>query len=416
MRSWLVLLSLAVACRQPVDADSDGFTEDEDCDDDNAAVHPGATEVCNAIDDDCDDAIDDADTGLDTTTGTEFHADADGDGFGAAPVVRTACAATTGEVEDATDCDDTDALIKPSAEEVCDGVDNDCDGAIDGDDDDTVGVVVVYTDGDGDGFGDEATARSACPGDGVDTAGDCDDANADISPDATEVCADGVDDDCDGTPDDGCPTCQLLHVLEYHDSYSSTTPLEQAATLLGASVEATDDAATFANAYATETWDAMVIDVPGAGMPADVASAVTGRVSAGGQVLFSWWNLSSDAALQATLGVDVDSDYTTPLAFEDEADLFVAPQSVPDPMSAFSDEAGVDGQLLTPVVSGSSQVLARYVTEPAYPAVLTTRDGQVMINTFLPWDWQTSDADVDGDHDMAELYVNELVRLTGCVP
>ena len=127
-----------------------------DCNDDNSAVYPGAVEVANGVDDDCDGVIDEGSDGYDD----------DGDGY----------------TELAGDCDDTDPLVSPIGIEVCgDGLDNDCDSYVDGEDDDT--------DEDGDGF-------SACEGDEQ----DCDDEDEDIHPDADEVC-DEVDNDCDGDID-----------------------------------------------------------------------------------------------------------------------------------------------------------------------------------------------------------------------
>lgn len=71
-----LLLTLAFACTTP-DLDGDGFDELEDCDDDNADVFPGADELCDGIDSDCDDVIDE-----EAGDALNFFADADGDGFG----------------------------------------------------------------------------------------------------------------------------------------------------------------------------------------------------------------------------------------------------------------------------------------------------------------------------------------------
>ena len=64
------------------DDDGDGYSIDEDCDDSNAAVNPGAAEVCNDLDDDCDGLIDDADDSVELSTGTVSYTDSDGDGYG----------------------------------------------------------------------------------------------------------------------------------------------------------------------------------------------------------------------------------------------------------------------------------------------------------------------------------------------
>ena len=120
-------------------------------------------------------------------SGGSVSSDADGDGF-----------------DEGSDCDDTDAAIHPGAVEVCDEVDNDCDGLIDVDDPDNTDHVQYYYDADGDGFGYERNTKTSCthPGSGwLTDAGDCNDADADTNPDADEICDDGVDRDCDGLVD-----------------------------------------------------------------------------------------------------------------------------------------------------------------------------------------------------------------------
>ncbi|MCK6517561.1 putative metal-binding motif-containing protein, partial [Myxococcota bacterium] len=95
------------------------------------------------------------------------------------------------------DCDDNDAAVNPSAAEACDGLDNNCDGAID----EGVGTA-WYADADGDGFGDDAAETIACepPEGAVDVGGDCDDADAAYNPGAAETdCADPNDYNCDGS-------------------------------------------------------------------------------------------------------------------------------------------------------------------------------------------------------------------------
>jgi hypothetical protein len=105
-------------------------TNDGDCNDASAGIHPGATEVCNGLDDDCDTLIDLADPDLDTSTLDRAYEDPDGDGYGSGKLV-TSCDGSTGAKVDG-DCDETDPTVNPGAIEHCgDGVDNDCDGEID---------------------------------------------------------------------------------------------------------------------------------------------------------------------------------------------------------------------------------------------------------------------------------------------
>ena len=170
------------------DHDADGVTScDGDCDDEDPDVLPGATEVpCDGIDNDCDGALHDEEI------------DDDQDGI-------TECDG---------DCDDADAATYPDAPELCDGADNDCDGDVD----EELPLADYYVDADGDGFGDanEPTVNDCGPPAGyADNADDCDDAAADVYPGATEVACNGVDNDCDGAlhPDeldgdgDGTSTC-----------------------------------------------------------------------------------------------------------------------------------------------------------------------------------------------------------------
>ena len=133
----------------------------DDCDDTDATdatVHPGAAEVCNGRDDDCDTQVDDH-------AGRPWFTDHDGDGHGDATQLVVACVAPVGTVSSDADCDDTDPDVHPGATEVCDGHDNDGDGATDDDDLDVVDQSTWYADRDGDGWGDpdRSTARCAAP-------------------------------------------------------------------------------------------------------------------------------------------------------------------------------------------------------------------------------------------------------------
>jgi hypothetical protein len=163
------------------DADGDGYGDNDlpecgggdtlvggDCDDANALAFPGAVEVCNGADDDCDGESDEP-----TTRWT----DGDGDGWGVEPSVEASpCAA--GAAERLGDCDDADASTFPGAPETCeDLLDRNCDGSLGSDD------------ADRDGY-------SACE--------DCDDSLWFVFPGAVETCGDGIDEDCDGEVDEDC--------------------------------------------------------------------------------------------------------------------------------------------------------------------------------------------------------------------
>ncbi len=112
--------SPAQACAAPAGHVADGT----DCDDASASVKPGGAEACNGKDDDCDGQIDE---GVKAT----FYRDADGDGHGAAATSTAACSAPAGWVAAATDCDDGNAAVSPSAVEACNHVDDNCSGAVD---------------------------------------------------------------------------------------------------------------------------------------------------------------------------------------------------------------------------------------------------------------------------------------------
>ena len=178
------------------DADSDGSPACLDCDDTNASARPGSPEVCDGVDNDCDGTADGA-TALDAST---WYADGDTDGYGDTNTSVDACTAPIGHVADDTDCDDTSSAVNPGATEVCDGVDNNCDGSSDGPD--SADATTWYADSDGDGAGGFSFHTVACsqPPGYVSNSDDCDDNEPLAWTGATEAC-DGVDNDCDGTAD-----------------------------------------------------------------------------------------------------------------------------------------------------------------------------------------------------------------------
>jgi hypothetical protein len=179
------------------DTDGDGFAACQECDDGDSAVNPDAAEVCDGIDNNCDGSTD----GADSADAQTVYADTDGDGYGDADFPLQSCALPEGYAERALDCDDGDGAVNPDAAEVCDGLDNNCDGATD--EDSAADANTYYADRDGDGHGDADYALAACeaPTGYVSGATDCDDGDAEVSPDGLELC-DGADNDCDGSTDE----------------------------------------------------------------------------------------------------------------------------------------------------------------------------------------------------------------------
>jgi len=165
-----------------------------DCNDASTAIHPGVTEVAgNGVDQDC--------------NGQEVcYKDADDDGYrpdATSTVVSTdtdcADAFEAGSADPTTDCNDLNAAVRPNATEVCNTIDDNCNGSID----ENV-TLTFFRDADGDGYGSATTTAQECtaPAGYVANAADCDDTRATVSPAGTETC-NGLDDDCDGTIDDG---------------------------------------------------------------------------------------------------------------------------------------------------------------------------------------------------------------------
>jgi hypothetical protein len=273
-------------CAAECDADGDGFFNadygGDDCDDSRADINPGRPEICNgeeSLDDDCDGLFDEDDPDIDALTLTGWGRDDDADGYGTGRDLLFACQQPDGFGFANTDCDDSRADVNPAMPEICNPegpVDDDCDGLVDDADPDVTedSYLEWYADRDGDGFGAEDDFVYACsrpdgtaatnddcddadpsvgppslwyadgdrdgfgagepvdpvpscdpPGPGLRPGWvglDCDDGDASVNPDASEICEDGVDQDCDGRD----TTCGFL-ISEWNAStvheYEPTT-------------------------------------------------------------------------------------------------------------------------------------------------------------------------------------------------
>ena len=133
-----------------------------------------------------------------------YYFDADGDGYGNADISQDACTPPSNFVTNNLDCDDLVNAINPDAIEICDGLDNNCDGQTD----EGIATITYYEDLDGDGYGSANTLESCQPVGFFNTTitGDCLDDNDQAFPGATEICGNGIDDDCNGQTDENQTT------------------------------------------------------------------------------------------------------------------------------------------------------------------------------------------------------------------
>lgn len=209
-------LGFTFSCGQP-----EGYTDnDEDCDDQRAEAYPGAPDICNSKDDNCNGEVDEEPENF-----VMWYVDTDKDGYGAAETGHISCTAPDKQSSMKNgDCIDTNSKVFPGAVEKCNGLDDDCNTIVD---DNATGSKTFYTDVDGDKYGVASSAVVACsaPVGSVEARGDCDDAVATIHPNAPEVCND-LDDDCDGNIDESAVDAPTWHFDDDADGFGSKTHIQ----------------------------------------------------------------------------------------------------------------------------------------------------------------------------------------------
>ncbi|MED5369690.1 MAG: MopE-related protein [Myxococcota bacterium] len=299
------------------DADGDGVPACEDCDDSDAARLPGGVEICDELDNDCDGQVDN-----DASDASTWYIDHDTDGFGSSDYTLAACAQPLGYVDNDQDCDDNAEQAFPGGVEVCDGLDNDCDGNIDPAS--ASDAATWYADNDSDGFGDPSTTQIACeePTGYSADASDCDDSDADVNPDGTELC-DGQDNDCDGDTDEDSAADASTWYIDYDsDGYGSSSYSLRGCEAPSGYVSTTtdcDDTDSSVNPVASEVCDGVDNDCDGVTDP-------TSAVDAGTWYLDADLDGYGDAGTSYT-GCEQPSGYLEDDSDCDDADSAVSPDA-----------------------------------------------------------------------------------------
>ncbi len=186
------------------DDDNDGFSENEgDCDDNDADIFPEAFELCDNVDNDCNEATEDG--SQEENYGQE-----------------TDCSVGACQASGVMDCVNgqmVDTCQEPQvSDEVCDSQDNDCDGEVDEN-----APFTFYQDADFDFFGNVNIFQNACeePQGFVEDNTDCDDTDEEVFPGAEEICGDGIDQDCNGSDlacDEPCPDADNDQICDDDDA------------------------------------------------------------------------------------------------------------------------------------------------------------------------------------------------------
>ena len=228
-------------CEDPkTDEDGDGYIASscggDDCDDSDATINPDTLWYYDGDGDGYGDATlslaqcsapegyvdnsNDCNDDDESTVLLNWYIDSDGDGYGEASEEVFACEQPSGYVADATDCDDSSSLANPGLSEVCDGLDNDCNNAID---DNAADAPAWYFDSDEDGYGSDVDVLYSCdqPSAYVADGGDCDDERFNISPASVEYC-NVFDDNCNGLIDEDAVDMSAWYPDLDGDGYGDT--------------------------------------------------------------------------------------------------------------------------------------------------------------------------------------------------
>ena len=193
--------------------------------------------ICDGIDNNCDGDIDEG-------VQNPFYEDQDGDGFGIPENAIEACDAPEGYVPNDNDCDDSNDAVYPSAQEICDEIDNDCNGEID---ENFSGI--WYADQDGDGFGDPENMIAGCQPDlsWTEDNSDCDDSNPEVNPNSAEFC-DEIDNNCDGEIDEDSAIDALMWYQDAdQDGYGDPDEVYYSCELVVGYIDNSDDCNDFNN-------------------------------------------------------------------------------------------------------------------------------------------------------------------------
>ena len=225
------------------DFDGDNYTESQgDCDDRNPMAFPGNPEICDGIDNDCNQNIDD-----NASDPQRYYLDEDEDGFGVESVSELVCPSNRSDRfvmeiirngQPVFDCDDNNELVNPDQKEECfDNLDNDCDGGVDNLNTDRA---PWYYDGDGDTFGDITTTKYLCttPPGYVNNFDDCNDNDPMIHPyvqgldGGVELCDDlERDENCNGIANEAsAQDAPLWYFDADNDGYGDAYTVQPACT------------------------------------------------------------------------------------------------------------------------------------------------------------------------------------------